>query len=42
MVMLKQFQYYYGIDDEQIEEIMKQKINRQIQRIEEENDKTTN
>lgn len=34
--MLKQFQYYYGIDDEDIETIMKQKIERQLKRIEEE------
>ena len=33
MVMLKQFQYYYGIEDEQIEEIMKYKINRQLERL---------
>jgi len=36
MVMLKQFQYYYGIDDEDIETIMKQKIERQLKRIEDE------
>lgn len=34
MVMLKQFQYYYGISDEEIEDIMKFKINRQLERIE--------
>lgn len=34
MVMLKQFQYYYDISDEQIEDIMKFKINRQLERIE--------
>ena len=33
-VMLKQFQYYYGISDKEIEEIMKYKINRQLERIE--------
>lgn len=33
MVMLKQFQYYYGISDEQIEDIMKFKIKRQLERI---------
>lgn len=33
MVMLKQFQYYYGITDEQIENIMKSKIERQLNRI---------
>lgn len=36
MVMLKQFQYYYGIEDYWIEEIMKKKIERQLKRIEEE------
>ena len=35
MVMLKQFQHYYGISDEEIEEVMKQKIERQLKRIEE-------
>lgn len=33
MVMLKQFQYYHGIRDEQIENIMKSKIERQLNRI---------
>lgn len=33
MVMLKQFQYYYGIEDKQIEDIMNYKINRQLERI---------
>ena len=37
MVMLRQFQYYYGISDEQIEDVMKYKIDRQIKRIESEN-----
>ncbi len=36
MVMLKQFQYYYGISDEEIEDIMKFKIKRQLERIESE------
>ena len=36
MVMLKQFQYYFGIEDKQIEDIMKFKIERQLKRIEEE------
>lgn len=36
MVMLKQFQYYYGISDKQIEDIMKYKIQRQLERIESE------
>lgn len=35
-VMLKQFQYYYDISDEQIEKIMKKKIKRQLERIENE------
>lgn len=34
--MLKQFQYYYGISDEEIEKIMKEKVNRQLDRIEKE------
>ena len=33
MVMLKQFQYYYGILDSEIEEIMNQKIDRQLERM---------
>ena len=33
IVMLKQFQYYYGIEDEQIEGVMRYKINRQLERI---------
>lgn len=37
-VMLKQFQYYYGIEDKEIEEVMKYKIDRQLKRIESEND----
>lgn len=37
-VMLKQFQYYYGIEDKEIEEVMRYKINRQLKRIESEND----
>lgn len=36
MVMLKQFQLYYCIKDEEIEDIMKFKIDRQIERIEKE------
>lgn len=35
-VMLKQFQYYYDITDEQVENIMVQKIERQLKRIEKE------
>lgn len=34
MVMLKQFQYYYGITDKEIENIMNYKIDRQLERIE--------
>ena len=37
MVMLKQFQYYHNIKDEQIENIMKAKIERQLERISLEN-----
>lgn len=33
MVMLKQFQYYCGIEDKMIESIMNFKIDRQIDRI---------
>lgn len=33
MVMLKQFQYYYGILDEEIEKIMNEKVDRQLERI---------
>lgn len=33
MVMLKQFQYYYEIEDKKIEEVMKYKIERQLERI---------
>ena len=35
-VMLKQFQAYYGITDEEIEEVMKYKILRQKKRMEDE------
>lgn len=35
-ILLKQFQYYYGIGDKEIEEIMEYKINRQLERIENE------
>ena len=34
MVMLKQFQLWYRIKDEKIQEIMEFKINRQLRRIE--------
>lgn len=33
MVMLKQLQYYYKIGDEYVEEVMKEKIDRQLERI---------
>lgn len=36
-VMLNQFQLYYGIENKQIEEIMKFKIDRQLKRINKEN-----
>lgn len=36
LVMLKQFQHYYNITDKEIEKVMKYKINRQLQRIENE------
>lgn len=36
MVMLKQIQYYYGIEDKEIEDIMRFKIQRQLDRIKEE------
>lgn len=35
VVMLKQFQYYYGITDEEIIKVMKEKIDRQLERIKE-------
>jgi len=37
MVMLRQFQYYYDITDEQINKVMEHKIDRQLQRIENDN-----
>lgn len=36
MVMLKQFQYYYEIEDNEIKKIMQEKINRQLERIKKE------
>ena len=36
MVMLKQFQHIYEIEDKQIENIMKNKIKRQLERIDKE------
>lgn len=33
MVMLKQFQYYHSIEDKQVEDIIKTKIERQLERI---------
>lgn len=35
-VMLEQFRYYYGISNEELEKIMKYKINRQLERMENE------
>ena len=32
-ILLKQFQYYFGITDKQIEDIMSYKIDRQLDRI---------
>ena len=37
MVMIHQFQLYYGIENKQIEETMKFKIDRQLERINKEN-----
>ena len=34
-VMLKQFQYYYEINDDEIIKVMKEKIDRQLERIKE-------
>lgn len=39
MVMLKQFQYSYCIDDKYIEDMMNIKIDRQLERIREENER---
>lgn len=36
LVMLKQFQYNYGITDKEIEDILNYKIDRQLERIEKE------
>lgn len=33
IMMLKQFQYYYEISDEEIEDVMKYKVQRQLERI---------
>lgn len=38
-VMLKQLQYYFGIEDEEVEKIAEFKIERQLKRIEEENER---
>ena len=38
-VVLEQFKAYYNLDNDKIIEIMKQKINRQLDRIEKENKK---
>ena len=42
LVMLKQFQHYYRIEDEQIEEVMRYKINRQLERLDNEKDNKNN
>lgn len=42
MVMLKQIQYHYEINDEEIKDIMKFKIKRQLERIKEENKEVEN
>lgn len=34
MVLLSQFKYYYNLDNEKIKEIMQQKIERQLERME--------
>ena len=41
-VMLNQFQLYYGIENKQIEETMKFKIDRQLERIKNEKDNNSN
>ena len=41
-VMLNQFQLYYGIENKQIEETMKFKIDRQLERIKNEKDNKSN
>lgn len=41
-IMLNQFQLYYGIENKQIEETMKFKIDRQLERIENEKDNKSN
>lgn len=41
LVVINQFKEYFEITDEQIEDIMNYKIDRQLKRIEEENNKHT-
>ena len=41
-IMLNQFQLYYGIENKQIEETMKFKIDRQLERIKNEKDNKSN
>lgn len=36
-VLLRQFQYYYGIEDSQIESVIKHKVERQLKRMEGDN-----
>lgn len=33
LCMLRQFQYYYGFTDEEIDDIVKYKVNRQLERM---------
>lgn len=42
MVMLKQIQYYYNIEDIAIEKIMQYKIDRQLERIKDDREKNIN
>lgn len=37
LIMINQFVEYYGIEDEQIAEVMRYKINRQLERLNKEN-----
>lgn len=41
-IMLNQFQLYYGIENKQIEETMKFKVDRQLERIKNEKDNESN
>ena len=35
MVLLKQIQYYYEVDDQEIQAVMEEKVNRTLKRIDE-------